>query len=254
MTALGPITVTDLRLLVDTDNDGVFIDETPIAGATSLGGDVYQFAAVSSIANNLRFTIATINNTQTPLPVELTSFEARCINNVPIISWTTASETNNHHFTVERSTDAVAFESVGTVAGAGTCSGAHSYSFVDETPPSLFGGQAGQNAYYRLQQTDFNGTVAYHGVRSVTCAQDGDISIYPNPFENSFTIQLSPDIDYPVMIEVLDYTGRMAYAKRAATETNRLEVNMENGLASGIYFVKVSTPSQEINKQLIRLK
>lgn len=63
----GNITAGDLRLLVDTDNDGIFSDETPISGASLVSGDIYQFDAVSSITNNDRFTIGTANALRTPL-------------------------------------------------------------------------------------------------------------------------------------------------------------------------------------------
>ncbi len=69
LTGKGSVTASDLRLLVDTDNDGNFADETPISGATLVSGNVYQFAGVSAIVNNYRFTLATINDTQTPLYV-----------------------------------------------------------------------------------------------------------------------------------------------------------------------------------------
>ncbi len=65
LTGLGSVTASDLRLLVDTDNDGFFNDETPISGATSLGSNIYEFSGVSAIANNLRFTLGTINSSQT---------------------------------------------------------------------------------------------------------------------------------------------------------------------------------------------
>ena len=59
LTGLGTITAADLRLLVDTDNDNSFADETPVAGATNVGGNVYQFAGVTQIANGTRFTLST---------------------------------------------------------------------------------------------------------------------------------------------------------------------------------------------------
>ncbi len=42
---LGSVTASDLRLLIDTDNDGIFADETPISGATLVSGSVYEFPA-----------------------------------------------------------------------------------------------------------------------------------------------------------------------------------------------------------------
>ncbi|WP_367590036.1 hypothetical protein [Aquimarina sp. 2201CG1-2-11] len=58
LTGLGTITASDLRLLVDTDNDGVFNDETPIFNAVSLGSNVYGFIGVTSFSNNVRYTLA----------------------------------------------------------------------------------------------------------------------------------------------------------------------------------------------------
>jgi hypothetical protein len=52
-----------LRLLVDTDNDGVFNDQTPISGASSIGSNVYRFSGVSSINTSVRFTIALASET-----------------------------------------------------------------------------------------------------------------------------------------------------------------------------------------------
>jgi hypothetical protein len=47
-----------VRLLVDTDNDGVFNDQTAISGATNIGGNIYRFTNISAISNNMRFTVA----------------------------------------------------------------------------------------------------------------------------------------------------------------------------------------------------
>lgn len=58
LTGLGTISATDLRLLVDTDNDGFFNDENPIAGAISLGNNIYAFNNQIALQNNYRFTIS----------------------------------------------------------------------------------------------------------------------------------------------------------------------------------------------------
>ena len=56
---LGTIPVSALNLMVDTDNDGSFADETPISGASDLGGGIYEFSNVTAIADQMRFTLAT---------------------------------------------------------------------------------------------------------------------------------------------------------------------------------------------------
>ncbi len=54
-----------IRLLIDTNNDGNFADQTPISGATNIGGNVYRFANVSALNDNYRFTIAVIASSVT---------------------------------------------------------------------------------------------------------------------------------------------------------------------------------------------
>ncbi|MBK6953138.1 MAG: hypothetical protein IPH24_14165 [Crocinitomicaceae bacterium] len=106
LSGLGAVTASDLRLLVDTDNDGIFADETPISGATDLGGGIYSFAGVGVLSDQRRFTIATINLIQTPLPVELVLFDAISDDNKTVnIFWQTKSEINSDFFEVEYSHD-----------------------------------------------------------------------------------------------------------------------------------------------------
>ncbi|WP_299136206.1 hypothetical protein [uncultured Tenacibaculum sp.] len=57
LTGITGVNTANLRLLVDTDNDGIFDDETPISGATDLGSNTYSFTNVNSIQNNNRFTL-----------------------------------------------------------------------------------------------------------------------------------------------------------------------------------------------------
>ncbi|SEB72816.1 hypothetical protein SAMN04489761_1584 [Tenacibaculum sp. MAR_2009_124] len=57
LTGITGVSTGNLRLLVDTDNDGNFNDETPISGSVSLGSNIYSFNGISSISNNRRFTI-----------------------------------------------------------------------------------------------------------------------------------------------------------------------------------------------------
>ncbi len=57
LTGITGVSNENLRLIVDTDNDGNFYDEIPISGAVNLGSNIYGFNGVSSISNNKRFTL-----------------------------------------------------------------------------------------------------------------------------------------------------------------------------------------------------
>lgn len=184
LSGLGAVTASDLRLLIDTNNDGVFANDTPIGGATSLGGGIYEFSGVSAIENNLRFTIGTINSYQTPLPVELSSFEVKNEKNKTItISWETLTERNCDYFLVERSKDGSNWELVSKTNTSGNSSSLKSYLSTDFSPYEGI-------SYYRLKQVDLNGEFEYSDIRLIERKfnQKTDITIYPNPFEDELFI------------------------------------------------------------------
>ncbi|PCJ01501.1 MAG: hypothetical protein COB15_00860 [Flavobacteriales bacterium] len=248
LTGLGSITATDLCLLIDTDNDGVFSDETPISGATSLGNDIYEFANVpgnaTGITNDRKFTLGTLDMIITALPITLISFEANLDVDHVELEWVTATEINNDFFTIEKSIDAISWEEVVVASGAGNSNQVISYFETDYNPMNGI-------SYYRLKQTDFNGAYEYHGIRPVTCEQSNFISIYPSPFKNSFTIKLSENTTYPAALEVVDYLGRTIYAK---TLTSNLNIITLDKMPHGTYFIKVTTVNTQVVERIVKTK
>lgn len=95
-----------------------------------------------------------------PLPVELTHFEARPETEGIALHWQTASETDNESFTVEHSRDGRRFQALAVVPGAGTTTMPQAYRYLHGLPPS------GDN-YYRLRQVDYDGAFEYSPVRVV---------------------------------------------------------------------------------------
>ncbi len=71
------------------------------------------------------------------LPIELLTFDVELKNAGASLKWTTLSETDNRYFKIERSEDAVHFDSVGIVSGVGTSTITHDYSFFDSKIPKL---------------------------------------------------------------------------------------------------------------------
>jgi hypothetical protein len=90
------------------------------------------------------------------------------------LDWITYSEINNDYFTIERSQDGIDFEAIEDINGAGTSDQAIFYESLDPTP--YLG-----TSYYRLRQTDFDGTQSISPVRAVHIDIQGQFSVYPNP-------------------------------------------------------------------------
>lgn len=110
----------------------------------------------------------------TLLPVSLLNFTADAISDNKVeLKWATGREENNNHFIIERSTDGQSYTAIGIVKGQLNAELTTNYSFTDNDPePGV--------SYYRLRQTDVNGTERILEVRTVTI-RDVAVRISPNP-------------------------------------------------------------------------
>ncbi len=228
LNGFSPIAGPDIRLLVDTDNDGVFADETPIGPPSALGGGIYRFSGVTQLADQRRFTLGTINLTSTPLPVELITFEARTEAPAGIaLSWSTATERGSARFDIQRSSDAVSWHVLGSVPGAGNSQERQDYTWMDQEPLQ------GAN-YYRLRQVDIDGATTELPVRSAWWSEVRTPVAFPNPTDGRFALTVDPDV--PASVEVLDPLGRIV---RSVQEQGVPHVVLDlGGLPDGTYLVR----------------
>ncbi len=93
------------------------------------------------------------------VPVELLSFTASANDDKVTLNWTTATETNNKGFEIQRSKKSKLkskkeWEKVGFVEGSGTTTEKQEYSFPDKNITS-------GKYNYRLKQIDYDGTYKY---------------------------------------------------------------------------------------------
>ncbi|MBS1657032.1 MAG: VCBS repeat-containing protein [Bacteroidetes bacterium] len=176
-------------------------------------------------------TVSIIRNICTLLPIELISFSAAPKNNGVELRWSTASELNNDHFTVERSGDGLHFESIGEVKGAGTSVSQLNYLFYDSHP------LPGEN-YYRLKQTDFDGSFTYSAVQAIDLTgETGSPEIFPNPFNEVLILRGTSPYG---MANIFDITGKEIL--RTRTSAGQTMLNTAS-LPSGIYYVGYSCQS-----------
>lgn len=234
LAGLGSVTASDLRLLVDTDGDGLFADETPISGATNVSGTLYRFANSNALQNGRRFTLGTINLANTPLPIELLSFTATPRDRTAVeLAWVTASEHDNDHFTIERSTDAREWVPVASVDAVGNSTATNDYSAID-------GGLAPQLYYYRLRQTDVDGTSTVSDVVAVKLESDENAQpvVYPNPSDGPIVIVLPNGVEDAAGFTLIDPAGRMVHLTAHAVAPGSYRVDPGN-VPSGTYVLRV---------------
>ena len=147
-----------------SDFNGNYAAWTPTRGTYQLVATPYAGSNGSGAAG-VGLTLGfQITDSAAPLAVQLTSFTAEASAAASVLlRWTTASEENNREFAIERSSDGKLFSTVGSVAGHGTSSTAHTYSYADKQLPA-----STTTLYYRLRQVDFDGTTNFSPVRQVT--------------------------------------------------------------------------------------
>jgi hypothetical protein len=119
---------------------------------------------------------------QIVFPVDLISFEGEASPEGNVLTWSTATETNNAGFDVEKSFDSKTFTSLGFVKGNETSFQVNHYAFTDSNP--------GRVTYYRLKQIDTDTKFTYSKIIVVQNQLiPEEISIFPNPSGGAFQIK-----------------------------------------------------------------
>ncbi|OFY05371.1 MAG: hypothetical protein A2W94_07435 [Bacteroidetes bacterium GWE2_42_42] len=175
----------------------------------------------------------------TLLPVSLLGFAAICANEEVNLEWSTATETNNNYFTLERSSDMNEWTLVGKVVGAGNSNSILNYSFTDKE-------QYRGMAYYRLTQTDYNGESETFEPVAVRCNEiNSDISCYPNPFTDQLVVTLQNIGAEQGSLVLRDVTGRVImYRELSSDDFSQQSVALKlSGIASGVYSLEFRSGS-----------
>ncbi|TZF84466.1 T9SS type A sorting domain-containing protein [Pedobacter sp. BS3] len=171
------------------------------------------------------------------LPVTLVSFTAKVQENTVKITWQTASEANNSHFIVEKSTDGIHFRNLAKAdaKGAGT------YEVYDRQP--VYGVN-----YYRLTQLDNDGASTDCGVRPVNFSvQSTAVKIYPNPAISS----QSTSVNFPAGIynkaELTNITGKTIHTILINAQQQSIGIETA-ALPAGMYFIRLSGQENAVKK------
>jgi hypothetical protein len=185
----------------------------------------------------------------TVLPITLLNFTANMTDDKSVkLDWITSTEINNDYFTVEKSKDGITYEVVGIISGAGNSQSARFYNTVDIKP---YDG----TSYYRLAQTDYDGTTVHSKIVPVTVISDFDgLSIYPNPVEGNGYLSFNSSISSStVNMVIYDVSGRKVLQEVFQTSKglNKFELNTDN-LPQGMYFLNIENGMGNSNIKFVK--
>jgi len=146
------------------------------------------------------------------LPIELIDFYAEANGAQVDLYWSTASEKNNHHFEIEKTTDGFLFENTAILpskAKNGNSSARINYSAEDMSPGN-------GTVYYRLKQVDHDGSFSLSRLITMYNEQEKtpDFTIFPNPNQGNFRLDLK-NINNSSPVEFLIYNsmGALVYSE-----------------------------------------
>lgn len=180
------------------------------------------------------------------LPIELITFTGRYANNRVELAWVSGSEVNNDFYTVERSTDGKYFESVGQVKGMGNTSERTFYTFTDESP-------APGASYYRLKQTDHDGTMEMLAVISVDAKSENEsLTVYPNPAHAIPRYFVTSPEDARATVTLRDMSGRIVYRDVMALPagTSNWPIPLSD-LPAGVYDLQLEKKHTSLHKVFV---
>ncbi|HSI91037.1 MAG TPA: ice-binding family protein, partial [Adhaeribacter sp.] len=177
-----------------------------------------------------------------PLPVELISFKGTANENSQVVlTWTTASESNSAHFTIERSENGVKFGALGKVNAAGNANSLKHYTYSDNDVP-------GGMVYYRLKQTDLDDTFVYSKIISSGNFKKGIelasvVNIFPNPVTAATVINLNDASRLnPSELAIYNVLGTLMVKMNLTEKTTPLKTD----LPTGVYFYQITGKNNSV--------
>lgn len=237
-----------MEVFVDGESKGSFtlaamgtVETHTITGINKTGDVEIRFQSTG----DRQIVLDDVSWLPAPMPVEMTSFNARNVDNSVHLDWATASELNNSHFELEVSQDGRQFEYVVKVQGNGTTLNAQSYEYIHQNP-------ANGVSYYRLKQVDFDGAFEYSEVRSVRVEGENNIRITPSAAISQIEVEVNTLIANNTSIRIIDMMGRNVLSTTFDGDSNSKVIDVVD-LSKGHYIVHVQAGAEVMTQRFVKI-
>ena len=232
LTLSGGTTLTNYRLLVNSNTDATFATGTATHYyPSSISGNLINFSGIS-LPNNTVFTLVSFASGGS-LPATWVSFTASKQGNGALLDWTTTDEVNVGYYEVEQSTNGNSFQSLGGVP-ANNQGGINNYSFQ-------VGSLTDGANYFRIKRVDLDGNFEYSTIRLINNLQDYSVRIEPNPIVGStLRMKIVAPQAQKAMVYIMGMDGRSLQNKVfMLQEGDNLEEIDLGHLAAGAYIARM---------------
>ena len=175
------------------------------------------------------------------LPVEFMGLTYKINPDNVELEWETASEIFNDYFTIEKSKDGTNFEIIETIQGAGYSNSIVKYNFYDKNVTDGI-------CYYRIKQTDYDGTTVI--LKTIACkiAPDKNTLItFQNPIvDQTFQINYSGESGKYVL-NIYNTNGQIILSKENISDNNSGTFDINRSGLKGYYFISIMDPFGKIS-------
>lgn len=167
-----------------------------------------------------------------PLPVALIAFETVNVGSMVEVSWELASERSVSHYRVEFSRDGTDWETVATVASRGDHS--EGITYTTSVPA-----QSVKLGYFRLINTDLDGTSTALSLKSHTFIVTTYATAYPNPVNQgtAVTVRTGSEAIVDIPFDIVDVNGRILQQGLIVEGTAAVTIETA-GMDHGVYMVR----------------
>lgn len=220
-----------------------------LTNISATGSPAYSADVFLTVTNNaacVAIAPSEMTNTTQAFPVEWADFQLKQQEDGVKAIWSTATETNNAGFILERSLDGQSYKQVAEIVAIGNSDALQTYSYFDTQAPN------GQLLYYRVKQIDYDGASSYSDIRKIQLdGQDklslDNVAVLPASIKATV---LSP-MDGDIQATIYDLRGVMIAEQvlPLINGNNAVEFSISQELPQGIYILHLHGAGQSISKR-----
>jgi len=232
------------------------------------GGVIDEDNNIVTLSGLDGFSRWTLCDTDSPLPVVLSSFTAEMNDNVPTLYWTTQSETENLGWNVYRGNAETSWEigeamqlNAALIPGEETTSTPSNYSFTDQYPV-----QENNVYYYWLESISLSGELELYGPVGLLVEFEEapqpfsdlpEVTIlqlnYPNPFNPETRIDFDIKDGETGVLTIFNLRGQIVTKQTFSAGTHSY-LWQAGDQASGVYLYCLQTPSYKLMRKMCLIK
>jgi len=229
------INLNDFSLLAFWSFDS--INNNIVSDYTKNNYDLTNYGGIINISNN---------SPCSTLPINLINYTLKCTATGSILHWATASEINNNYFSVEKSTDMKDWKLITTISG-------EMNSFIEKRYELKDDESQEQTTYYKLSQTDYDGTVVQLDVLSILCSFENNLLdiIGINVSENNINLIVKTEGFSDITSEIYDISGKLIVSKTQKPVKGANIIQLETlGISAGMYIAVVIQDGKKVAKKI----